>query len=174
MNSSKQQGIDILGTLLSIVSVILIILGIERMHTSISLESIWLILIGVVLLILFIITENKIPNPIINLNLFKNKVRSSGYLLRFLFLSTSFSFWYYISLYFQNSFGLTPFATGLLLIITTGFNFIVALNIHKLLEKTTNIAILVQGIVISIIGMGLLSLCLYYQTKILFSSFLWF
>ncbi|PTE84206.1 MFS transporter [Staphylococcus equorum] len=168
MNSGKQQSIDIIGALLSIVSVILIILGMERMNTSISLESILLILIGVVLLIVFIIIENRMHSPIIDLNLFKNKIRSSGYLLRFLFLSTSFSFWYYMSLYFQNTFGLTPFATGLLLILTTGFNFIVALNIHKLLEKTTNIAILVRGIVISIIGMGLLSLCLYYQTKILF------
>lgn len=161
-----KRKIDLLGAILSVVSILLIILGMERMNTNINLVNTGLIILGIFLFILFIILERKIEQPIIDLSLFKNKLRSSGYLLRFLFLCTSFSYWYYMSLYFQSTFHLSPLATGLLLILTTGFNFIVALNIHKLIEYKTNILVLIQGIIISIIGMVILVLCLYYHVGI--------
>lgn len=163
----KRQTIDILGTILSVCSIILMILGMERMSTNINLINTFLIVIGVILLGIFIMRENNVASPIINLNLFKNKLRSSGYFLRFLFLCTSFSFWYYMSIYLQSVFHLSPITTGSLLIFTTGFNFITALNIHKLLERKTNISLLIQGIIISIIGMVTLALCIYYHSQII-------
>ncbi|WP_272884826.1 MFS transporter [Staphylococcus ureilyticus] len=95
------------------------------------------------------------------------KYHRSSYFLRFLFLCTSFSFWYYMSIYLQSVFHLSPITTGSLLIFTTGFNFITALNIHKLLERKTNISLLIQGIIISIIGMVALALCIYYHSQII-------
>lgn len=163
-----KQKIDILGALLSVISILLIILGMERMNSGINLVNAVLMFLGMILLFLFIILESKMDKPIINLTIFKNKVRSSGYLLRFLFLCTSFSFWYYMSIYFQSTFNLSPFITGILLIFTTGFNFIIALNIHKLIESKSNILILIQGILISILGMLTLIICLYYRTEILY------
>lgn len=167
INVLKNHNIDILGALLSVISIILIILGMERMTTHIRVENAFIIVLGTVLLGGFIIFESKVNSPIIELNLLKNKIRSSGYFLRFLFLSTSFSFWYYMSIYFQSTFKLSPISTAFLLIFTTGFNFIVALNIHKLLEKKTNISVLIQGLLISLTGMIVLTLCLYYHVQIL-------
>lgn len=71
-----------------------------------------------------------------------------------------------MSIYFQDSFNLSPLNTGLLLICTTGVNFIVALNIHKLLKSQTNISVLIKGILISIVGMILLIFCLNHQVGI--------
>ncbi|MFC3467300.1 hypothetical protein CD120_09450 [Staphylococcus saprophyticus] len=164
--SSYPPRIDLFGALLSVVSILLIVLGMERLNMAFSLINFVLILIGLILLITFIAYKHKVKYPIIELSLFKNKIRSSGYLLRFLFLSTSFSYWYYMSIYFQDSFNLSPLNTGLLLICTTGVNFIVALNIHKLLKSQTNISVLIKGILISIVGMILLIFCLNHQVGI--------
>lgn len=72
-----------------------------------------------------------------------------------------------MSIYLKSVFHLSPITTGSLLIFTTGFNFITALNIHKLLERKTNISLLIQGIIISIIGMVALALCIYYYSQII-------
>ncbi|WP_436862298.1 MFS transporter [Staphylococcus caeli] len=158
--------IDGIGAGLSVISILLIILGMERLNVTYSLLNLMFIVIGFVMCVVLILYEKRIAEPMIDLKLFKHKIRSSGYILRFLFLSSSFSYWYYMSIYFQDTFNLSPLKTGLLLIFTTGMNFIVALNIHKLLKKQTNIWILIQGIVISIIGMLFLVVCLTTQATL--------
>ncbi|MCD8917145.1 hypothetical protein [Staphylococcus gallinarum] len=82
-NYSKPQPIDLRGGITSIIAIFILILGLERINTAINGMNIALIIIGILLLIVFYFIEKRKALPLVNLDLFKNSVRTSGYILRF-------------------------------------------------------------------------------------------
>lgn len=168
LNNTKSKPIDILGGIISVIAILILMFGLEQMNTTINTTNISLIIISLILLVIFVIIEKRKHTPLVELRLFKNSIRTSGYILRLLFVGANFSLWYYLSLYFQKTYHLSPLVTGLVMVSLTACNFIVAINIHKKIQKSSDLVVLIQGLIFSIIGMLMLLGTLTYQLNILY------
>lgn len=148
---TKQEKIDYLGSLLSILGLGGIIYGFTE-------SEVVVIIAGVVIFILFVVHESRTTSPILPLNLFKNNIRSGAYLARLLFMMTMLPFWFFLPQMLQNDYGFSALESGMAFIPLTIVNFIVAMQLPKLTARFGNNRILFIGEVILAVGLVLVAL----------------
>ncbi|MBS7575963.1 MULTISPECIES: MFS transporter [unclassified Enterococcus] len=109
--------IDYLGTILFFFSIVSIFLGIEigQVQGFANLITISLLIIGLILLIIFIIQENRIKIPLIELKIFKNQLFSISLISALLIFTTNFFANIIMPFYLQNYLGWDPGFAGLVL-----------------------------------------------------------
>src|SRR5947209_5426100 len=77
-------------------------------------------LFGIVMLVLFVITERRVRWPLVDLVLFRNRPFVMGFLSFFFFSAALFGSQPYWSLFMQNTWGFTPLQGGLAFLPATG------------------------------------------------------
>ncbi|MFZ7131598.1 MAG: MFS transporter [Eubacteriales bacterium] len=113
--SEDSSAFDIKGTLLYGVGIFCTIFGFSNIVTFNW--SKFILLLGFILLILFILIEKRIKNPILNINLFNNnKILLFSSLASLINYSSSYAISYLLSLYLQLVLGLDPSFSGLVLL----------------------------------------------------------
>jgi EmrB/QacA subfamily drug resistance transporter len=132
----KKQKIDWLGTIIMIISVLSIMFALEMGGTGYAWDSwqiISLFISFAVFLLLFIFVEMKVSDPIVPLDLFKNKLFTSSMGVSFMFGAIMISAATYIPLFIQGVFNgsatsagqiLTPMMLGVVVSSTLGGRFI--------------------------------------------------
>ncbi|MGL6297684.1 MAG: MFS transporter [Methanobacteriaceae archaeon] len=158
----SKSDLDKIGTVLSIIGFVLVILGILLLsNASFSYLTPYLIVAGCLTLVLFYLYERKLIKnnkiPIFDIDLLKIRnfaIGSTTRLLTNLVLAgTIFS----VSLYLQTIAKVSPFTTGLVLMsMTTGF-LIFSILAPKLTSKLSHKKIISLGLIIGIIGAIMLS-----------------
>ncbi|MFE4228711.1 MFS transporter [Arthrobacter sp. NPDC056886] len=112
---------------------------------------------GVVLLIVFVLTERRAAQPIMPLRLFASRRRTGAYVARFLYLGAMIAFFFFTTQFLQQVLGFDPLQAGIGFLPMTAVNFAVAMSIPRFMGKVPGSIPLVAGILITLAGMFWLS-----------------
>ena len=89
---------------------------------------------GLVLLGLFVAVERRAAQPIVPLRLFAARERSGAYLARMLYMGAMIGF-FFTAQYVQSVYHWTPLQAGLAFLPMTLVDFVVAVQVPRLLER---------------------------------------
>ncbi|WP_268913596.1 MFS transporter [Lentilactobacillus sp. SPB1-3] len=123
------ESIDFLGMLISTVMVFLLILGLiqKENHYDYSWTN-WhvssLIIGGIVLIIVFIVLESKLKNPMIDLSIFKNRGFVGSCIAAFALGGGLYAFFTYLTILLQNYMGYSALQTGIRQLLISGFSLV--------------------------------------------------
>jgi EmrB/QacA subfamily drug resistance transporter len=114
--ADAERRLDIGGAILATGGLALLVYAIvgTDTHPWGSTRTLVLLAISVVLLVAFVITQTRVPAPLMPLSLFKSQSVSAANLVMLLLGVVFFSMWYFLSLYLQDVHGYHPLKTGLL------------------------------------------------------------
>lgn len=112
---------------------------------------------GVLLLALFVLNEWRAEQPIMPLRLFSNRERVGAYVARIFFLGGMMGFWFFLTQFLQGVRSYSPLEAGLAFLPMTVTNFVVAINVPRLMRRFSNAHLLASGVIVTFIGMGWLS-----------------
>jgi predicted MFS family arabinose efflux permease len=115
------------------------------------------LVLGVALLVVLVLNEERAAQPIIPLRLFASRERTGAYLGRFLFIGAMIGFFSFTTQYLQTVLGLNALQAGLGFLPMTVVNFAVALSIPRLTRRIGSTTPLVVGITLTLLGMLWLS-----------------
>ncbi|MGM0168431.1 hypothetical protein IGI39_004186 [Enterococcus sp. AZ135] len=147
----KNEKIDYLGSLLSILGLIGIIYGFTEGKGL-------FVIAGLIILGGFILREKHISFPILPLSLFNNRIRSGAYVARLLFMMAMLPFWFFLPQMMQTHYGFSALQSGMAFLPLTIVNFIVAMQLPRLTARFGNNKILLVGEII--LGAGLILLAI--------------
>ncbi|MGR3741144.1 MFS transporter [Companilactobacillus sp. DQM5] len=143
---TTKQRVDYLGAILSVVMAALFVYGITS-------NNLLLILISIIIIGIFVYYENEVSYALIPMSLFNNRIRTSAYIARFLFMMAMLTYWFILPQIMQNMYHFTPFQSGMGFLPLTIVNFIAALYLPKLTTKLGNNKVMLLGQGILLIGM---------------------
>ncbi|MBU7561577.1 MFS transporter [Weissella cibaria] len=147
--SATQNGrFDFMGTVLSMIGMFSLVYAVNGAS-----QPVLMLVIAFVALILFVLTENRASSPIMPLRLFHDCERVGGYIARLFYMGGMLGFWFLTPQLMQNVLHFTPLASGIGFFPLTVLNFIVALQVPKVLAKYGNRRVLIVGISITALGM---------------------
>lgn len=142
----KASKIDFLGSFLSVLISVLFVFGI-------TVSNLFIIILSFILIILFILWEKKLTYALIPLELFKNKVRTGSYVVRFAFMMAMLTYWFILPQIMQKMYHFSPLQSGLAFLPLTIVNFIAALFLPGLTRALGNSKVMILGQVILLTGM---------------------
>ncbi len=159
-STAKMNDLDITGSLLSVLGLILLVLGILQLTENITI-SIGLIIVSFIVLIGFGLFEIKRKSkgkvPLFDVTLLRERNLSMGTVIRLITAIAMAGSLFSISIYLQTVLGLSAFVTGLILLPLTLGLLLFSVLAPKLAMKFNHKTIMIMGFVISIIGCLLLS-----------------
>jgi EmrB/QacA subfamily drug resistance transporter len=115
------------------------------------------LIVGVLLLIVLVINESRVDQPIMPLRLFASRVRTGAYVGRMLYLGAMIGFFYFITQYLQEVLGLNPLEAGAGFLPMTVVNFAIAMLIPRIVRRFGEAAPLIVGVSLTLVGMIWLS-----------------
>lgn len=143
--------LDYAGSVLSVLMILSLVNGINGAQHRLMFMALF-----VLLLVLFLVREVKISNPIMPLAIFKDPERVSAYVARFCYIGAMISFFFLVPQVLQNFYGFTPLLAAFGFMPETVPQFLFGLLQSKLANRYRNENILLVGTVISFIGVLLL------------------
>ncbi|KFJ05487.1 MFS transporter [Bifidobacterium tsurumiense] len=114
--------------------------------------------VGLLLIGVFVAHENRVPQPLMPLKLFRSPTRSGAVVTRFLLVGATFSFFFFTTQVMQEVLGMSALEAGLGFLPLSVTQFFVALGIPSLIRRGVSERILVfAGVAVMVIGMGWLA-----------------
>jgi EmrB/QacA subfamily drug resistance transporter len=110
-----------------------------------------------VLLVAFVLTETRAPQPITPLRLFASLGRSGSYMARILLVAGMFGMFYFLTLFVQEVLGFSALLAGVAFLPMTLLLFAVSRLAPRLMARVGQYRLLVAGLVPVVIGMTWLS-----------------
>ncbi|ADY57362.1 drug resistance transporter, EmrB/QacA subfamily [Syntrophobotulus glycolicus DSM 8271] len=159
LDRRQAQPFDAKGALLLFIALISILFPLNYAdNLGWASPVIWgLLLAGIILLVLFVLLEKKIPSPMIDLSLFTNRLFTMGNLSALLNYMALFSVTWIMPFYLQEIKHLSPSAAGLMLIPMPLTTMIIAPLSGSLSDKFDTRYISSLGMGVTAIGLFLLS-----------------
>lgn len=150
--------LDLASTVLSLGAVLSIIYGLKQIAAG---ETDWMTILsifsGIILSVFFIRRQQKLTHPMIDLQLFCDKIFSSALLIYGLGGFFMFGSFFFTSQYLQLVLGLSAMQAGLWL-LPTSFAFIAgSLLVPKFVKNSKPAFVMAAGLVIGALGFALLS-----------------
>ena len=149
------EKLDILGSFLLGISLIAIIYGFSDPTNN---SSLFLIIGGIIGLSLFYLVEKRVEYPLIDLDLFKNKTFTFGNITAFINYGAFVSVAFILSLYLQYLKGYSPLTAGLIVSIQSIMMVIVSPFAGRLSDKIDPASISTFGMVLTTLGVALMTL----------------
>nr|WP_272910157.1 MFS transporter [Streptomyces mexicanus] len=112
---------------------------------------------GAGLLGAFVAVERRAVQPIVPLRLFASRERSGAYLTRMLYMGAMIGFFFFTAQYVQSVYHWTPSQAGLAFLPMTLVNFVLAVQVPRLLERVSRPKVLLTGVCLTTAGMVWLS-----------------
>lgn len=109
-------------------------------------------IIAVLALIAFVIVEAHQQSPLMPLQLFKSRERSSAYVARFFYLGAMISYFFLVPQAMQNVYGYTPLMAAVGFLAETIPQFLSATILARLNDRFTNNQLLTAGVLITFVG----------------------
>ena len=130
--SSDGEKFDLLGSIIYASSLSLMMYGVSTLHGSLGKL---MLVMGIVGLVIFYMVEKKCPNPVISLDIFKNRITIlSGVALLLITVATS-AMWTLLSLYLQDLRSLDPLTTALILAVQPLFVALLSPLVGRIIDK---------------------------------------
>ncbi len=161
---AEGEKLDILGSFLLGISFIFIIYGFSDITNSYSL---FLVITGIIGLLAFYLVEKRVAFPLINLDLFKSKSFTFGNITAFLNYGAFVSVGFILTLYLQYLKGYSPLTAGLIASIQSIMMVIVSPYAGRLSDKIDPRNVSTAGMVITTIGVALMTLIDYNNASYL-------
>lgn len=155
----KSGKFDYKGMVLFMSSILLVFITLLNLQqgTIVPIIAAGLILLSVILFILFIGYEKEIESPLVDLNLFKNRVFSIGLLCAYLSFCSMFAYTFFMPFYLQYALGMTALQAGLVMSLYPLTMALTAPVSGWLSDKITFRPLTVAGLAVSTIGLLLMS-----------------
>lgn len=158
------EKLDILGSVLLGISLISLIYG----FTNISYpSSLFIIIGGIITLSLFYLIQKRVTYPLLNLDLFKSKSFTFGNITAFINYGAFVSVGFILSLYLQYLKGYHPLIAGLIVSIQAIMMVLVSPFAGKLADKIAPENVSTAGMVITTIGVALMTLINFHNAHYL-------
>lgn len=141
-----KRKIDYIGAILSVLMDAIFVYGITS-------NNLMLIVISIIIMGCFVYYENKISYALIPMSLFKNRIRTGSYIVRFLFMMAMLTYWFILPQIMQNMYHFTPLQSGMGFLPLTIVNFLAALYLPRLTNKLGNSKVMLLGQSILLLGM---------------------
>ncbi len=154
-NDAKGEKLDIIGSFILGLSLISIIYGFSDLKTNYSL---FLVIGGIIGLSIFYLVEKRVTFPLINLSLFKSKSFTFGNITAFINYGTFVTIGFILSLYLQYLKGFDPITAGLIVSIQSIAMVIVSPFAGRLSDKIDPGNISTVGMILTTIGIALMTL----------------
>lgn len=114
----KKEKIDSIGSVIFTGSILLVVLYLSLGQIYNFVVTLYLLISGLVLLVLFIIYEKRVNNPMLDISLFtSNRTFSAANFTAFLNYISTFSITFVFSIFLQIILGYQPFITGMILMV---------------------------------------------------------
>jgi MFS transporter, DHA2 family, lincomycin resistance protein len=159
VNEIRKVSIDVLSVILSTIGFGGIVYGVsvggEHGWTNTTVMA--SIIIGFVALIIFVIRQTKMENPMLNLKAFNYPLFVLGVFMSFITFFNMLSMLVILPMYMQMALLIAAFTTGLILLPGSLLNCILAPTIGLLFDKYGPKAVITPGTILVAIGYGLFS-----------------
>lgn len=152
---AEGEKLDILGSFLLGISLIAIIYGFSNLTHKYSL---FLLIGGIIALSLFYLVQKRVSFPLINLDLFKSRSFTFGNITAFINYGAFVSVGFILSLYLQYLKGYSPLTAGLIVSIQSIMMVIVSPFAGRLSDKIDPGNVSTAGMVLTTIGVALMTL----------------
>lgn len=150
-----KQKFDIKGSILYALGLSSLIYGFSELP---HLSGIIFLILGLAIIVLFLLYEKKIKNPVCNINVFiGNRVFKYSSISALINYSATFAISFMLSLYLQYIRGLSPRDAGLILIVQSVIQAVVSFFSGRLSDKVSPAMLATLGMII--IFAGLIGLC---------------
>ncbi|MDO9355587.1 MAG: MFS transporter [Solirubrobacteraceae bacterium] len=152
--------IDWLGAVLAFTGLFGIVYGFSEAERNSweATRTIGSLVAGVVLLMLFVLTQSKVKSPLLPLHIVRNRARGGAYASIVVAASGMFAVFLFLTFYMQENLGYSPLRTGVGFLPMTVAIFIMAPTIQtKILPKVG-----VRPIIVTGMTLGLLSMLLFF------------
>jgi len=155
---AEGEKLDILGSFLLGISLILIIYGFSDLTNSYSL---FLMIAGIIGLSVFYLVEKRVAYPLINLGLFNSKSFTFGNITAFISYGAFVAVGFILTLYLQYLKGYSPLTAGLIVSIQSIMMVIASPFAGRLSDKIDPRNVSTAGMIITTIGVALMALINY-------------
>lgn len=166
----EKNNIDYLGFILTIFTCVPLLIGFTEASSKNGFESVGIcimILISIISLILFIITENKVKQPIIPLNLFKNSIFTICVITGVVSLGILYMIVYFVPLLIQDVLGKSPSEAGTIMTFLMLGYVVATISGGQIVYRTKRYKILnIVGFIILFIGMIMLTIIKIHASNI--------
>ncbi|SFG72703.1 MFS transporter [Streptomyces mirabilis] len=155
----RRGGFDVAGALLATLGSTALVLGIVDAADFgwTAPATVVTLVAGLVLLSLFVRVERRAAQSIVPLRLFASRERSGAYVVRMLYMGAMMGFFFFTAQYVQSVYDWTPLQAGLSFLPMTLVNFVVAVQVPRLLERARRPLVLLAGVALTAVGMVWLS-----------------
>jgi len=116
-----------------------------------------LLILALILFILFVGYERETQSPLVDLNLFRNRIFSMGLLCAYLSFCSMFAYTFFMPFYLQYTLGMTPLQAGLMMSLYPMTMALVAPVSGWLSDKISYRPLTVAGLAMSTAGLLLMS-----------------
>lgn len=148
-SQSRHEKLDIIGTITSILGCGVLVYALNGAQ-----QPLVTLIVALVLLAIFIYHESRSSHPILPLSIFKNWVRTSGYLCRTILNGTLLGYWFFISEYLQKVLHYNPLQVGFGYLPLSLTLFIAAVLVPRLINNWGNKKVLILASITMLIGYG--------------------
>lgn len=155
-----KRPLDLIGLAIACVGFFTLVWGLVRVAAVGwgSTEVIVAIIIGIITIAVFLIVEGKRANPMIELDLFRNRAFNSSSWVTFFMYAPLFGALFLMSQFLQSGLGDSPLEAGLHLLAWTGISMFIAPVVGPLSDKYGNRPFMIIGMAFQAIGFGWLAL----------------
>ncbi len=161
---SEGEKFELKGSLIYTLSIVGVLYGFSTFQTNIGRI---ILLVGVLGFTLFIINEKKSINPILRLSIFKSRVSSLSALSLLLMNIATTAMWALLSLYFQDILHLGPQVTALIISVQPLMVALLSTPVGRLSDRIDKRIFAVAGMIITTIGLLILSQLNYYTNLLI-------
>ncbi|MCQ2738554.1 MAG: MFS transporter, partial [archaeon] len=163
----EDVSIDIIGTVFWFITMILFIYGISYLKTTIGLIC---FIISIMFLVIFVIYELNIENPLYNFRLLKNKVYAINNYAAMMACLVKDGMIFVLALYLQHAKNLSPIETGLSISILSIIMFVISPLAGKLSDTLDSVKLANFGAFLIIVSSILIALVRYLPTWSILAS----
>ena len=148
---AKGDKFDLTGSILFSIALLLLIYGSSNLPQS---AGTYMIFAGILSVVLFILWERRIPNPVLNIRLFtENTVFAFSNIAALINYSATSAVTFLLSLYLQYVKGLTPQMAGLVLVVQPVFMAVISPFSGRLSDKIEPRILASMGMALTVIGL---------------------
>lgn len=157
---ANRPRLDILGTVLASGGLFLVVFGLSRAEVDgwtagITVSS---LVAGVILLVLFLVAQRLVDDPLIPLRVLANRNRGAAYLTLTLGNASLFAVFLFLTYYFQDILGYSPVRTGLAFLpLPLSIGVVATITQGTLLKRFDARQIIAGGLALAAVGAGLLT-----------------
>jgi len=152
---AEGEKLDIIGSFLLGASLIAIIYGISNLNYKYGIS---LLIGGIIALSLFYLVQNRVEFPLINLDLFKSKSFTFGNITAFINYGAFVSVGFILTLYLQYLKGYHPLNAGLIVSVQSIMMVLISPFAGRLSDKIDPANVSTVGMVLTTIGVALMTL----------------